>query len=126
MIQRFRYSLLLVLLLLLPNQSFPVQAGCVQDAQRWIDNLDDRENSSIFHNHVRSVCRFSGQWVKEAQDVHDRPRRERMCNDLVLIWAHKECNFFRDQINPKAYEPCKIWTREMFRNCMDNNVDWFP
>ncbi len=109
--------------------STPVVAatsGCVAAADVWIDAMKDGEKRRIYHDHARTTCRFSGQWIKAARDDKDPERRQRMCRDLVLIWAHKECNFFRDVIDPEAYKPCKAWTREMFGHCMDNDVDWFP
>ena len=111
----------------LPSASLQAtETGCVTAAETWIDQLQDGSDNEVFRKHTRWNCEFSGQWVREYAAVTDRDRRERMCNDLVLIWTHKKCNYFREQFNPAAYEPCKAWTREMFLHCMDNDVEWFP
>ena len=102
------------------------QVGCYQAADDWILQLNDEKNSELFHRYTHGDCQFSGKWVKQLKDGSSRAQRERMCQDLVLIWSHKNCNFFRDLINPEAYEPCKAWTREMHQHCMENDVNWFP
>lgn len=100
-------------------------SGCVAAADSWIAELNDLRHTDIYQRHARFNCGFSGKWVQESVDVTDAPRRERLCNDLVLIWTHRKCNYFRDDINPAAYEPCREWSREMFRHCMENDVEWF-
>lgn len=102
------------------------EAGCIQAGDAWVTGLDDPSGIEVLRRNVRSNCEFSGEWVKRSANVAEPARRERMCNDLVLIWTHKECGYFRDVHNPSAYDPCKAWSREMYRNCMENNVAWFP
>jgi len=101
-------------------------SGCDQAAREWIVSLGDTEHTDIFERHTRNNCEFSGRWVKESRDVTDPSLRSRMCKDLVLIWTLKNCSYFRDVINPGAYEPCKAWSREMHQRCLDNDVNWFP
>lgn len=127
---RFSVVLILTLLLLAPTVFSSVaeadESGCIQVGDAWVSGLDNPAGIEVLRRNVRSNCEFSGEWVKQSVDVEDPSRRERMCNDLVLIWTHKECGYFRDVHNPSAYEPCKTWSREMYRRCMENDVDWFP
>jgi hypothetical protein len=104
---------------------FASNTSCLKAAEKWISQLNDKKNTEIFQRHAQSNCQFSGRWVKESVDVSSVPHRERMCQDLVLIWSHKNCSYFRDVINPDAYEPCKAWSREMHQHCIDNDVNWF-
>lgn len=130
MMTRYRTSyvttawLLLACFVPIPTQA--AESGCNQAAEAWIVTLDDAEHSDIFLRHTRNNCNFSGGWVRQSRDDQDPDRRARLCQDLVLIWTHKNCGYFRDVINPAAYEPCKAWSREMHQHCMDNDVDWFP
>jgi hypothetical protein len=101
------------------------EPGCTKAAEDWIGRLNDEKNTEIFQRYTRRNCQFSGQWVKESADVASVSHRERMCQDLVLLWSHKNCNYFRDVINPDAYEPCRAWSREMHQRCIDNDVNWF-
>ncbi|SDZ94821.1 hypothetical protein SAMN05660420_00840 [Desulfuromusa kysingii] len=103
-----------------------VQSGCRQAADRWILQLNDPKNTELFQRYADNNCQFSGKWVKRSEDNTSKPQRERMCQDLVLLWSYKNCIYFRDVINPEAYEPCKAWSREMHQHCMDNDVQWFP
>jgi hypothetical protein len=116
--------LILSLLVVIPARA--AESGCSQAADAWITTLGDSQHDDIFQRHTRNNCSFSGKWVKRYAQTTDRTARARMCNDLVLIWTHKECGYFRDVINPEAYEPCKTWSREMYQHCMDNDVNWFP
>lgn len=106
------------------QNGFSSDPGCVKAAENWIQQLNDKDNAEIYQRHTRINCQFSGQWVKE-QEVSSASHRKRMCQDLVLIWSHKNCNYFRDVINPDAFEPCSAWSREMHQHCIDNDVDWF-
>ena len=109
-----------------PVAVLAAESGCIASAEIWIEQLEDRAHDDVFLSHTRWNCEFSGHWVRESAEVTNQSSRERMCNDLVLIWTHKKCNYFRDLINPAAYEPCKAWSREMFQRCMANDVEWFP
>lgn len=114
--------------LLLIFFSFPLQAqesGCSRAAEEWIVALGG-SNTQLLRRHTRSNCQFSGKWVEEHAQVANRDRRVRMCTDLVLIWTHKKCVYFRDYVDPDVYRPCKAWSREMFRHCMLDDVAWFP
>jgi hypothetical protein len=116
----------LLLPLLLGSPARATDSGCSQAADAWISVLGDSPNRDIFQRHARDSCKFSGHWVKQSAQNSNQAARDRMCNDLVLIWTHKKCGYFRDVINPEAYEPCKSWSREMFQHCMNNDVGWFP
>lgn len=123
----FRFLVLLLLLTIFPSsQVLATQSGCHQAADSWISQLHDKDNTELFLRYTEENCNFSGDWVKRSEDVASKPQRERMCQDLVLLWSYKNCIYFRDVINPEAYEPCKAWSREMHQHCMDNDVNWFP
>ena len=124
--QAFLFLSVLACLNFSPAQKvFAATSGCIQAAENWISQLNDKKNTEIFQRHTQRNCQFSGGWVKESEDATSVSHRERMCQDLVLIWSHKNCNYFRDVINPEAYEPCKAWSREMHQHCIDNDVNWF-
>lgn len=100
-------------------------AGCSAEAALWIATLTSSK-SDILQNHAEMKCDFSSKWMKEYAETADIHSREQMCTDLVLVWTHKECDYFRDYIEPEAYTPCKAWSRQMFNHCMANDIDWFP
>lgn len=118
---------LLLCLSLLPCPVNAAASGCTDAAEEWIATLADNPgNTDIYRRHARFNCEFSGRWMHESRDLTEPSRRERLCQDLVLLWTHKKCNYFRDDINPDAYLPCESWVREMHRRCMANDADWFP
>ena len=101
------------------------QPGCVSAARPWIAAIDDSEHRDLLLRYVRNDCRFAGQWMTRHREDGASSLRKRLCNDLVLIWAHKDCGYFRDYVDPAAYDPCKAWTRQMFRRCMEDDLAWF-
>ena len=113
------------------NAFFPLPAdaaeesGCVTAAREWIVELKDRGNEALLLRYARNDCRFAAKWMAGNPGSGASGARRRLCNDLVLIWAHKDCGYFRDHVNPDAYDPCKAWTRRMFRRCMDDDRAWF-
>ena len=106
------------------STTFAAESGCLAEAAAWITALDSSKES-ILYNHCRESCRFASSWLKEIRDVEESQKRKRTCNDLVLLWSHKECIYFRDYVDASAYDPCKSWTREMFQQCMAGNTVWF-
>jgi hypothetical protein len=100
------------------------ESGCINAAAAWIKELNS-SNTKILQNHCQENCRFASSWVEKISNVRETQRRERTCNDLVLIWSHKECIYFRDYVDASAYHPCKSWTRQMFHQCMAGNTEWF-
>jgi hypothetical protein len=125
-----RKTLLLVLIISALLSTVPVllragTAGCTTEAELWIAALASSK-SDILQNHAELKCEFSGGWMREYAETADENSRERMCTDLVLVWTHKECDYFRDYIEPLAYTPCKAWSRQMFNHCMANDISWFP
>lgn len=100
--------------------------SCSAAAEDWIAALPDKRRAELFRRYAGNDCEFAARWVKEYAGVSDIQRRDRMCTDLVLLWTHKDCNYFRDVIDPEAYEPCKEWSREMYRHCLEDDLDWFP
>jgi hypothetical protein len=121
-----RLGALLVFALLCPFlAAAPAAASsCVAAAGAWIEALDgvDRE---MLRRHTEANCRFSGKWVEENAAEEDLARRQRLCNDLVLLWTYKKCVYFRDYVDPATYDPCMAWVRRMFSRCMANEVSWF-
>jgi hypothetical protein len=102
------------------------KSGCTRVAERWISQLADPKNRELFERYTTNDCQFSGKWVRQSADLQTPAHRERLCTDLVLIWSHKDCNFFRDLINPAAFEPCTAWSRAMYQHCMEQDLAWFP
>jgi hypothetical protein len=100
-------------------------AGCTAEATLWIAALASSK-IDILQNHAEMKCDFSSGWMKEYAETADLNSRERMCTDLILVWTHNECVYFRDYIEPEAYTPCKAWTRQMYKRCMENDIGWFP
>lgn len=98
--------------------------SCVTSSQSWIEQLSSSENDILF-DHCLTRCNTSKQWMLEHQRKTSESGWRQMCTDLVLLWGHKECVYFRDYIEPSAYTPCKNWTVEMFNKCMENDTAWF-
>lgn len=121
-----RAVMTLFLLLLVPLSAPAAESGCNQAAASWIEQLADTQHRELLLRYTDNDCRFAGKWVKQAAPDLTPAHREQMCNDLVLIWSHKDCNYFRDVINPDAAVPCNAWSRDMYRHCMQNEADWFP
>ncbi|MEE4252919.1 MAG: hypothetical protein V2I50_02640, partial [Desulfuromusa sp.] len=87
------YSVAL-LLLLLSFTKLPVmaaQSGCTQAAENWILNLNDQKNAELFQRYAVTNCQFSGDWVKRSENLESQSHKERMCQDLVLLWSYKNC-----------------------------------
>lgn len=97
------------------------EADCCSVTATWVQAVG--KNSDVLRFHVQSACRFSHDWIRTEEAGNSS--RERVCNDLVLVWAHKECVYFRDYVCHDVYDPCKAWTRKMFRQCMAGNIMWF-
>lgn len=100
------------------------QSDCSRNAENWVDDLQSPKEN-ILRKHSDSSCSFAAEWVAKIDNVTKSEKRERTCTHLVLLWAHKDCVYFRDVIDADAYYPCKAWTREMFRQCMSGNTEWF-
>lgn len=100
---------------------------CFQAAVAWIEALPQApapRSEEVLLSHSRSSCRFADYWLKDLANTKPSERR-RTCKDLVLIWTHKECIYFRDTIFAPAYEPCKAWSRLMYERCMAGEILWF-
>ena len=110
-------------MLTIPVKAGSPDDGCFISGLRWIEKIKV-EDSTILKNHASAKCRFADKWIRDFADQAGADRR-RMCNDLVLIWTHKECIYFRDYIHHSTYAPCKAWSREMFQHCMDYDDQWF-
>jgi len=100
---------------------------CARAAEGWISDLShlDKSKRERLQSYTRENCSFAAKWQQELENISDRQRQRRTCTDLVLIWTHKECIYYRDYVTAAAYEPCKSWSRQMFRRCMSGDIDWF-
>jgi hypothetical protein len=119
---------ILTIHLFLPLSPFAAQSQCSSEAAAWIGTLNttlSSEKEMVLTSHSQAKCDFAAKWLKEIKDVRQRDKRERTCTDLVLIWTHKECIYFRDYVTTSSYAPCKNWTRDMFRHCMAGEIEWF-
>lgn len=103
-------------------------SACFEAAAAWIEALPQApapRTKEILLSHSRSSCRFADYWLKDMGKETTSSQRRRTCTDLVLIWTHKECIYFRDTIHAPAYEPCKSWSRLMYDRCMAGENLWF-
>lgn len=111
-----------------PQKSFGVEgddSGCSAYARQWIQQLDQDSNHELLIRNTRSDCEFSARWIKKNSGSDNEQIWKRTCNDLVLIWTHKKCIYYRDYIDHNTYTPCKEWTRQMYDYCMEHNESWF-
>ena len=98
------------------------ESACYLSAESWIKKLPG--DHSILQAHAQTNCDFAGKFIGRYPGK-TQAARERLCYDLVLIWTHKKCIYFRDDVSPAAYSPCKSWSREMFQHCLDRDDEWF-
>lgn len=102
-----------------------VESGCSEYARQWINQIDQVSRPDVLIKHAQSDCEFSAKWIKKTSNSSSAANWNRTCTDLVLLWTHKKCIYFRDYIDHKTYEPCKEWTRQMFQHCISHNFSWF-
>lgn len=102
--------------------------GCFARALSWIEKIEVKD-PTVLKTHAATKCRFADKWIRDFADRNGSDR-QRMCNDLVLIWTHKECIYFRDYVHHSAYAPAKhgpakcistAWTM-MISGSPDNNT----
>ena len=105
-----------------PSYSNNLKDGCYRNAMSWIEEIEI-EDATALENHALSNCKSSKNWIDRYGNTGSN--RTRLCNDLVLISTHKECMYFRDYVSHTAYDPCKSWSREMYKRCMDYDDEWF-
>lgn len=101
------------------------ESACTAYAQRWIQQLNNTSRRDVLIRNTRSDCEFSTGWIKKISNSNNESHWKRTCNDLVLIWTHKKCIYYRDYIDHNSYDPCKDWTRQMYIHCMNRDVSWF-
>ena len=115
-------------LLIFPHKSFGVkteETGCATHARQWIQRLEHDLDYELLVRNTHSDCEFSAKWMEENSGSDSEQIWQRMCKDLVLIWTHKKCIYYRDYIHHSTYTPCKEWTRQMYSHCMDHDKNWF-
>lgn len=124
----FQFRIVILMTVILSFQSPYLLYGadstesCYGNALAWIEEIG-ASDSEIIEKSTLARCNFVKKWLDREGNKGDG--RERLCNDLVLVWTHNECVYFRDDINHNAYEPCKAWSREMYRRCMNYDDAWF-
>lgn len=74
---------------------------------------------------TRDQCLGGARWMKQQTLDGSSQVKRQICQDLVLIWAFKECAYRRDYIDRRAYAPCMAWSREMHRRCLADDLAWF-
>jgi hypothetical protein len=102
-----------------------VESGCTEYAWQWVNQIDQLSRSDVLIRNVQSDCQFAAKWIKMNSNSSSAASWNRTCTDLVLIWTHKKCIYYRDYIDPRTYEPCKEWTRVMYQHCIDQDEPWF-
>lgn len=107
---------------MLATVSYAEKRGYFESAQQWVAKVNGDQH--ILRSHAKANCEFSGSWIQGIAS-EDQAIRKRVCNDLVLIWTHKECIYFRDYVTHEAYDPCKSWSRQMYTQRMAKKATWF-
>ena len=101
------------------------ESGCTEYARQWINQIEQLPRADILIRNVHSDCQFAAKWIKTNSNSSSAASWNRTCTDLVLIWTHKKCIYYRDYIDPRTYEPCKEWTRVMYQHCTDQDEPFF-
>lgn len=99
-------------------------SACVAAAEQWIARLESPK-SDILLSHARTRCDFAGRWLAAGSSEPGSNSHNELCTSLVLVWTHKECVYFRDDVDHQAYAPCETWTRRMHTQCMAGDSAWF-
>ena len=114
--------------LVVPNWCLGVEqqeSGCMVFARQWIEQLDRIQRYDVLVKNTRTDCESAAKWIRKNSGSTSETIWNRTCTDLVLIWTHKKCIYYRDYIDYKSYEPCKAWTRRMYEHCMSKEIAWF-
>lgn len=99
-------------------------SSCFIEARSWISELPSGKRD-ILHNHARESCALSLNWLKDHGESKEDTSLERVCTNLVLIWTHQKCIYFRRYFSPDVYEPCEMWARSQYKHCINQDMDWF-
>jgi len=103
----------------------PAENGCFASASQWIRQIEEIHRPAVLLRNVGEDCRFSLKWMKQNTGSTGADSRAQVCRDLVLIWTHKKCVYYRDYIDHQTYHPCREWTRQMYDHCMEHDSAWF-
>lgn len=115
---------LLTVSALLTAASAESRQQCDALTGEWINELDHDDRVLIVRR-TRDQCLGAARWMRQqTMDGSEQVKRQ-ICQDLVLIWAFKECEYRRDYIDRRAYAPCMAWSREMHRRCIADDLAWF-
>jgi hypothetical protein len=97
---------------------------CAAPTGEWSNELDP-DDRALLVRRTRDQCLDAARWMRQqTMDGSEQVKRQ-ICQDLVLIWAFKECEYRRDYIDRQAYAPCTAWSREMHRRCRADDLAWF-
>jgi hypothetical protein len=97
---------------------------CAALTGEWINELD-RDDRALLVRRTRDQCLGAARWMRQQTMDASKQVKRQICQDLVLIWAFKECEYRRDYIDRRAYAPCMTWSREMHRRCLVDDLAWF-
>lgn len=100
-------------------------SGCIVYARQWIEQLDRIQRHDVLDRNTRTDCEFAARWISKNSESTSETTWNRTCTDLVLIWTHKKCIYYRDYVDHNSYQPCKEWTRQMYQHCISREVSWF-
>jgi hypothetical protein len=118
----FLQTAVLLAIAFLATPSCAAESACYSTACNWIEQVSG--GHAVLQVHAKSNCEFAEKFIYKYPG-RTQAERERLCYDLVLIWTHKKCIYFRDYVSSDAYTPCKSWSREMFQQCVNRNDAWF-
>ena len=82
------------------------ESGCAAHAQQWIQQLDQPPRNDVLIRNTQSDCALAAKWMRENAGNTNEESWKRMCTDSVLMWTHKKCIYYRDDIYHESYEPC--------------------
>lgn len=97
---------------------------CAALTGEWINELD-RDDRVLLVRRTRDQCLGAARWMRQQTMAGSERVKRQICQDLVLIWAFKECEYRRDYVDRLAYAPCMAWSREMHRRCLADDLAWF-
>lgn len=99
-------------------------SDCLASAAAWIAAIDSPK-AELLLNHAQTRCDFAARWLLQNQHTVDSASYHDLCQSLVLVWTHKECVYFRDEVDHRAYNPCQTWSRIMYKRCLADDRQWF-
>lgn len=115
--------LLVILAFATVSSATPLQQ-CNAPPGAWIEGLD-RADQELILRRTRDQCLRVAGWMKQQTLDGSEQVKRQVCQDLALVWSFKECEYRRDYIDRRAYAPCMVWSREVYRRCRADDLAWF-